>query len=363
MDVLSTLIMLLPLVWPQLLGGLLLQAIPDLMRPGLFFGVTVDPQFRDSVLGRKIRRRYSIGIWIATLSAIALAVTAAFAATGAIWTPEALAALVKHTALWCLPWVLQVVAALLVFVRAHQATRPHAVRRDSIVRVELSTRPPAPSVILAILTVPIASLAALAVWTAIHWRDVPARLAVHWGFAGPDRWVLTTPASVITLLALPTVVCLLLALISLGVLHGTRRIATDGEAARRERRFRALNVSLLIVAEYFSVFPAWVGLLDLPSAGMTVWAVVFPAIILLLQALLLLSGQGGTRGLARGESEVGDRTDDRHWTLGILYFNRDDPAFLVEKRFGIGYTFNCAHPFAWALLTLIAAVPLIAKLL
>src|SRR5580693_144499 len=78
MDILNMQMMLLPLVWPLLLGGLFLHVIPDLARPELFFGVTVDPRFRQSELARGIRRRYSMAIWIATLIAVALAVTAAF---------------------------------------------------------------------------------------------------------------------------------------------------------------------------------------------------------------------------------------------------------------------------------------------
>jgi uncharacterized membrane protein len=115
----------------------------------------------------------------------------------------------------------------------------------------------------------------------------------------------------------------------------------------------------MIAVEYFSVFPVWAALLSLPSAAMTLWSLIFPASTLVLLARLLLAGQGGTRGLRLGEGVATDRTDDRDWTWGIWYFNRADPAFLVEKRFGVGYTLNFAHPFAWALLALIAAIPLI----
>ena len=40
---------------------------------------------------------------------------------------------------------------------------------------------------------------------------------------------------------------------------------------------------------------------------------------------------------------VGDRTPDVCWKLGIFYFNPDDPALFVEKRFGIGWTVNFAN--------------------
>ena len=33
---------------------------------------------------------------------------------------------------------------------------------------------------------------------------------------------------------------------------------------------------------------------------------------------------------------------------GIFYFHPNDPALLVPKRFGIGYTLNFGNPWCWA---------------
>jgi len=363
MEPLSVMMFLLPNIWPLFVNAIWQQAIPTAMRPGLFFGVTVDPRFRESELGRAIRRRYSLVVWTATLIAAAILTTAVFAASGVFHGPAALTALVVDRRLQPLPWILQLAVALWAYVRGNRATRPHAMQPSSVIKVDLSAKPAAISPTLVLLVLPIASLAVLAVWTATHWRDLPARFAVHWAFGGPDRWVATTPAHVATWFSFDMIVCLVLALVTLGVLQGSRRIMTAGEAGLRELRFRRRVVSLLIAAEYFSVFPVWAGLLGLPSAAMKLWQLVFPATMLVLLARLLLVGQGGTRGLSVSNTVVGDRTADRHWTWGLLYFNRADPAFLVEKRFGVGYTFNLAHPFAWALLALIAVIPLIGKLL
>ena len=72
-------------------------------------------------------------------------------------------------------------------------------------------------------------------------------------------------------------------------------------------------------------------------------------------------GQGGSRmspGPQATDSPqpVGDRTEDRFWKLGAFYFNPDDPAVLVEKRFGLGYSVNFARPAAW----MIILIPLLA---
>jgi uncharacterized membrane protein len=52
---------------------------------------------------------------------------------------------------------------------------------------------------------------------------------------------------------------------------------------------------------------------------------------------------------------VVNREDDRFWKLGLIYLNREDPALMVTKRFGVGWTVNFANPKAWLLLAGIVA--------
>jgi uncharacterized membrane protein len=41
--------------------------------------------------------------------------------------------------------------------------------------------------------------------------------------------------------------------------------------------------------------------------------------------------------------------DDEHWKGGVFYVNRDDPALMVPRRFGLGWTVNLGHPAGIAL--------------
>lgn len=66
--------------------------------------------------------------------------------------------------------------------------------------------------------------------------------------------------------------------------------------------------------------------------------------------LSITTGQGGSRITVKTGGENGtviDRDDDRYWKLGMFYFNKNDPAIFLEKRFGIGWTNNWAHPLSW----------------
>lgn len=99
--------------------------------------------------------------------------------------------------------------------------------------------------------------------------------------------------------------------------------------------------------------------------------VIFITIGFILVGTIVLSfvtGQGGSRiNLDKPMNEdVMDRDDDQHWKLGQFYFNKDDPALFIEKRFGVGWTNNWARPMSWILILfiiLLALSPLLLTLI
>lgn len=59
------------------------------------------------------------------------------------------------------------------------------------------------------------------------------------------------------------------------------------------------------------------------------------------------------------EQTVGDGIPDRCWKLGLFYYNPEDPAIIVEKRFGMGQSLNFGNPWAWVFLAIVAAVTVV----
>lgn len=77
--------------------------------------------------------------------------------------------------------------------------------------------------------------------------------------------------------------------------------------------------------------------------------------------LSFTTGQGGSR-ITKVEGADGktiNRDDDRYWKLGIFYFNREDPALFLEKRFGVGWTINYARPLAWIIFIVIIGLAIL----
>jgi uncharacterized membrane protein len=158
-----------------------------------------------------------------------------------------------------------------------------------------------------------------------------------------------------------------LTLILYGLAHWVRPVHAGGEGAR-ELKFRETVSVILLVIEYFITLQAsWIMLV--PRRGnLTIVALLPLFLVFVLVAIVMLArlGQGGSRMPATDEPRipnssvpVGDRTLDRYWKLGVFYFNQDDSAVLVEKRFGLGYSLNFARPTAWFILLLGLMGPLI----
>jgi uncharacterized membrane protein len=57
------------------------------------------------------------------------------------------------------------------------------------------------------------------------------------------------------------------------------------------------------------------------------------------------------------------RQDDRNWKAGIFYLSTKDPAFLVPKRWGHGWTINFGSFWTWLLALAVIAVVVAAAVL
>jgi uncharacterized membrane protein len=347
------------------LTGLLFHFLPELSRHEIFFAVTVDPSYRKTEEAKLILRHFRVAIWIHTL--IALGGALAGIAT-------------RHLLILLTGIFWQIGGATIAFLRARRQVLAHAVAQSSHREAALVRR--SPGAIYWLLQIgPFAILAARAVYLRAHWQSIPPRFPVHWGLNGePNGWSTRSFTGVYGPVLIGFTVCLFVALFSYGVVHWTRHIRSTGPEAAAETRFRQVQLGLLLAVSYFM---SWIfggvpfmALRQHPGQAPSIAPFLLGtfAFVAVLYAILIHSGQGGANLMkASSESDIlgagsvtGDRTTDQCWKAGMFYVNHDDPALLVEKRFGIGYTLNFGRPGSWLLaaaILAVAVVPLVIALL
>lgn len=340
----------------------LLWLMPGLTRRDLYFAVTVAPGFRDTPEGVAIVRRYRAELLLVSVLALAGLAACSFGDTVRLTPPTLLA---------------QIVGSFLVFYRARGRVLPHAVTPTSIREAEPHFRPRRIPGGWPAACGPFLLLAASAGYLWTHWQQIPLHFPVHWGLNGmPNRWAVRDAHSVYFPLLTMAATILPLTLLLYGITHWVRQIHAGGLAGTRESRFRRTAAIILLAVEYLIALQAsWIALHPLlpdPRLGGVGGAIMLllPLLVVIIAVIALVRlGQGGSRSTSAAESQptcaepIGDRTDDRYWRLGVFYFNRDDPAVLVEKRFGIGYTVNFARPMSWTILLVLALLVALVRIL
>jgi uncharacterized membrane protein len=135
--------------------------------------------------------------------------------------------------------------------------------------------------------------------------------------------------------------------------------AGDGVATwfgARRSRFRRVTFAALIACEYMLGF-LFSGIAVYPIVHVPIWLLVAGPLVFIVPMLI---------AMARAMAEPGDTvepTPNECWKGGMIYYNPNDPALFVEKRAGLGYTFNFANRWSWllalGLVLVVGTVPLL----
>jgi hypothetical protein len=313
------------------------QMLPALSRPGVFFGVTVDPGFGGTKEGRRVLRRFRRQVWVHFV--LSASVAAAGALRGRPW-------LIAAGILW------QTVRMGWAFWAARRDALPHAVPEEPVREATLAVRDLTLPGGVAGQAGPFLILAAAALWLRARWDDIPERFPIHWDLAGtPNGWSERTVGGVYG----PLLMAAAVALVLLGV---ARRIVTSSRDP--SDRSRQANLAVLLGVEYLvaavAAVSACLPLAASPGALLPALVVLPPVVTAALVVYMVR--------VAREVQPVGsDGGPDRHWKGGLFYVNRGDPALLVPKRSGMGYTLNYGRPLAWILTAAFLALLMLPSLL
>ena len=120
------------------------------------------------------------------------------------------------------------------------------------------------------------------------------------------------------------------------------------------RRWSAFMIilSVLLIIPTFSIHLFTLQILKIHFGILLFGIIILEPMLILLVAgwIAYTTGQSGSRIKLKEKPEQDknkiDRDDDKYWKAGIIYYNPDDPAIFVEKRFGVGWTFNFGNKIA-----------------
>ncbi len=351
----ATLIVLIAIIETAFVGGMFLL-YPRFARRGLLFGVYVGEAAWSGDQARDVTRGYYQGmvIWLLVCLVAQIGVGLAVPAGAA------------PALLGFFPLVI-VAGFAVLYVRAYFKARTFAVTTPAPA-VALLQSGPEPSLVLpytALLVGIIAGIIAIA-YAAVYYPALPDKVPTHFGATGaPDAW---RPKSFASVMLLPLmslfmgiglgVMCILTARAKRAVRYPKTAVSLEAQLRFRTAVTRMISAVSLLVSLMLSLMSIASVRVGLGVARGLPWPVMALTLVILVVALGgslyigLRYGQGGSRW----EKQAADApltnglADNRHWVLGAFYVNRDDPSYMVEDRFGLGYTLNLGNWKAVALI-------------
>ncbi|GAA2151291.1 DUF5808 domain-containing protein [Kitasatospora kazusensis] len=345
---------------------------PALSGPTLPFGVRVPAAYTDAPVIARQRGAYRL--LLGGAGAVLVLAGAGLTLAG------------PHGGYGALPSLLALALCLAGYLRARRAIRAvkqregwfQGLRQTVAVDTSLRTDPErfpwlwaAPALLVLVVT---------AVTGVVRYPSMPDRLPTHYQGAGTaDHFAAKTLGSAFA----PVVAQAALTAILLLLMWLTFRSRADLDPARpaatayQHRRFLGrMAVAMLLLAACIDLtllaaaWQIWHGDRTLSLTPLLVPALAGAGLVI---GTAVLSGQNGgripvpegvTNGTAAPDTGAVHHDDDRYWRAGgLFYANRQDPALLVPKRFGIGWTVNLGNPRTLLLVVLIAGFPLAMDLL
>jgi uncharacterized membrane protein len=341
--------------------GVFVLLYPKIMRRGLLFGVYVGEERSGSDAARAITRDWYRGMAVSIVGSLLLAF--ALVATGA------------HPLASVAPSLVLVAAFFAFYLRAYRKARGLAAPEAVPMAAAPLAVSPAPSLAFPWSVLAIGILCGVYVigYTLANYDALPDPMPTHFGPSGaPDAWSKKGFASVMIMPIMGLLVGIVLGGAALLTARAKRAVRLDdgGRSLDAQNRFRSAmtkflsTIALLTIAMLTTVSVSAVDVALGRRAGIPGWAMVL-ALALAVYAiggsvwLAIRYGQGGARleGGAAGAALTDGLADNRLWRLGLFYVNPDDPSWLVEHRFGFGYTLNFGNPKAVvALVVLLGSV-------
>jgi len=212
-----------------------------------------------------------------------------------------------------------------------------------------------------IFIIPMIVTVGLIIYTFMKYDQMPEMIPTHWGPTGEaDAFSEKTYFSVIALPLILLVMQGMFLMMSEGMKFSGARLNPSNKktslvqqlAFRKYTSLLALfvTIGITLILGYFHLQIIHPEI----SLSIIMWALPLTFLLLTFVVIGIYAikvGQSGSRLKVEGDSPLIENKiavdEDQYWKGGIFYMNKNDPSIMVEKRFGVGWTLNFAHPVSW----------------
>lgn len=186
------------------------------------------------------------------------------------------------------------------------------------------------------------------IYGGLNYNSLPETIPTHWGIEGkPDSFAPKTFKNVFILNILDISMVLMFSYLTIETIGSRNYIDTENKEEIRKKALKylskmgyafwvlTLSIQLIIIPMQWSLVNGG----NLPTL-LSLISIFLPmiSIIYLIYIIIMISTLK-----SKNKNSYIIESDDEKWIYGFIYYNKEDPSFMVEKRLGSGWTFNMAN--------------------
>jgi len=186
------------------------------------------------------------------------------------------------------------------------------------------------------------------VYVLLSYKNMPDTIITHWGAYGkPDGYSKKNILNVFFTSFIDISMVVLFAVIGIGSVAGNTYIDNKNLEANRKKAVKYLNgigYSFLALTLSIQSITSTIPIFMVQEKDMPMWLTIGSCIVpifivvpVIYFYLMLSSIKPKSRNIYTIEN------DDEKWIYGFVYYNKEDPKLMVEKRLGMGWSINMAH--------------------
>lgn len=186
-------------------------------------------------------------------------------------------------------------------------------------------------------------------YVVLNYNNLPDTIITHWnGKGNPDGFSNKNIISVFSMNFIDLSLVILLAVIGVETVGSKTYIDINNLEQNRKKAIKYLNgigYSFLLLTLSMQSITTTIPIFMVNQRNIPIWITLIVCILPIFLTVPLIYFYIMLGSLKpKDKTNYFVETDDEKWIYGFIYYNKEDPSVMVEKRLGIGWSINMASP-------------------
>jgi uncharacterized membrane protein len=236
------------------------------------------------------------------------------------------------------------------FKSVHQAaSKPHS---KTVIDTEfINEKNSLKKLFMYLYITPLLVTVGLMLYTFYNYSSLPNKIPTHWNYLGQaDTWSVKSYGSVFFPSIMQLCILILLAVVTIGTFTSRIKLNTntlEKSKSNALKYLRGIALSIYLIALSLVVTFCSITLAVLHGTNVsslyTFTSLLGPIIGVVLMLYTFIKYGDGSASKNKSSNTYSPEDDDKYWLWGFIYKNPNDPAVMVQKRYGLGWTLNIGN--------------------